>query len=147
MFDLLQDIGRKYALLAQDREIALETDLASNMPVVRGDIALIERVIQNLIDNALNYTPKNGKVQIKMEESDQQVNVSVINTGPGIASEELPKIFDRYYKIENSKSSRGTGLGLAIVKNILQIHETDIFVRSENQGYTIFSFNLPTVTS
>jgi signal transduction histidine kinase len=147
MFDLLQDISRKYALLAQEKEIALETDLAPNMPVVRGDIALIERVLQNLMDNALNYTPKNGKVQIRMEEYNKHVNVSVINTGDGIPSEELPKVFDRYYKIENNNPSRGTGLGLAIVKNILQIHKTDILVRSESQGHTIFSFNLPTVTS
>jgi signal transduction histidine kinase len=147
MFDLLQDISRKYALLAQEKEIALETDLAPNMPVVRGDIALIERVLQNLMDNALNYTPKNGKVQIRMEEYNKHVNVSVINTGDGIPSEELPKVFDRYYKIENNNPSRGTGLGLAIVKNILQIHNTDILVRSEIQGHTIFSFNLPTVTS
>jgi signal transduction histidine kinase len=147
MFDLLQDIGRKYKLLAQEKNIDLETELPSKMPVVCADIALIERVLQNLIDNALNYTPENGKVKIKMEEVSKQVHVSVINTGPGIASEELPKIFDRYYKVENTKTSRGTGLGLAIVKNILEIHKADIQVESENQGKTIFSFNLPLVTT
>lgn len=147
MFDLLQDLGRKYTLLAQERNIKLETELLSKMPVVCADIALIERVLQNLIDNALNYTPENGKVQIKMEEHNKHVNVSVINTGRGIASEELPKIFDRYYKVENNKSSRGTGLGLAIVKNILEIHQTDIQVRSESQGNTIFFFKLPTVAT
>jgi signal transduction histidine kinase len=70
-----------------------------------------------------------------------------MNTDPGIASDELPKIFDRYYKVENTKTNRGTGLGLAIVKNILEIHEADIRVESENQGDTIFSFNLPLVTT
>lgn len=145
MFDLIQDLSRKYTLLAQERNIELETDLSSKMPVVNADIALIERVLQNLIDNALNYTPENGKVQIKMQEHSRYVNVSVTNTGEGIASDELPKIFDRYYKVENTKSSRGTGLGLAIVKNILEIHQTDIQVRSESQGQTVFSFNLPTL--
>lgn len=143
MFDLLQDLGRKYKLLAQERNIELETELPAKASVVCADIALIERVLQNLIDNALNYTPENGRVKIKMEEQNSQVNVSVINTGPGIASTELPKIFDRYYKVENSRSSRGTGLGLAIVKNILEIHQTDITVQSEQRGDTIFSFNLP----
>jgi signal transduction histidine kinase len=147
MFDLLQDLIRKYALLAEERNIKLETHLSSKMPVVNADIALIERVLQNLIDNALNYTPENGKVQITMEEHSRHVNVSITNTGQGIPSEELPKIFDRYYKIENTKSSRGTGLGLAIVKNILEIHQTDIDVRSESQGKTVFSFNLPVVTT
>ncbi|HEX5169083.1 MAG TPA: HAMP domain-containing sensor histidine kinase [Cyclobacteriaceae bacterium] len=140
MFDLLQDMTRKYKLLAQERNIELETDLSSKMPVVCADIALIERVLQNLIDNALNYTPENGKVKVTMAEHNRLINISVRNTGPGIASEELPRIFDRYYKIENAKS--GTGLGLAIVKNILEIHQTDIQVQSENQG-TTFSFNLP----
>jgi signal transduction histidine kinase len=146
MFDLLQDISRKYTLVAQERNIDLETELPSKMPVVLADIALIERVLQNLIDNALNYTPENGKVKIKMTEVQRQVNISVTNTGPGIASNDLPKIFDRYYKVE-SNSSRGTGLGLAIVKNILEIHQTDIEVKSEQQGNTIFSFNLPLVTT
>ena len=117
------------------------------MPVVCADIALIERVMQNLIDNALNYTPEKGMVKIKLEEQSKQVSISVINSGPGIASEELPRIFNRYYKVENSRSSRGTGLGLAIVKNILEIHQTDIRVLSEKHGNTIFSFDLPKVAT
>ena len=147
MFDLLQDISRKYKLLAQEKNIELETELPSKIPVVFADIALIERVLQNLIDNALNYTPEKGKVKIKMEERDRQLNISVMNTGPGIEQEELPRIFDRYYKVENNKSIRGTGLGLAIVKNILEIHQTDIHVQSEKKGNTVFSFHLPLVNS
>lgn len=147
LFDLLQDLSGKYTLLAQEKNIELETDLPSKMPVVCADIALIERVLQNLIDNALNYTPENGKVRIQMLENGKRVNVKVINSGHGIAAEELPKIFDRYYKVENNKSSRGTGLGLAIVKNILEIHDTDIQVQSEHHGNTTFSFDLPVVTT
>lgn len=142
MLDLLQDVTSKYALLAQERNIHLETEWPEKMPVVMADIALIDRVLQNLIDNALNYTPEKGKVKIKMAEVEKNVNISIENTGQGIASYDLPKIFDRYYKVENN-SSRGTGLGLAIVKNILEIHNTNINVKSEQQGRTIFSFNLP----
>lgn len=143
MFDLVQDLSNKYKLLAQERNIALETDMQTKMSVVIADIALIERVLQNLIDNALNYTPQNGKVVIKMSEANKHVNVSVMNTGVGIASEDIPRIFDRYYKIENTGTNRGTGLGLAIVKNILEIHKSDIHVESEKKGNTTFSFNLP----
>lgn len=143
IFDLLQDLSRKYKLLAQERNIQFEIELPSKMPVVCADIALIERVLQNLIDNALNYTPENGVVKIKMEEQSSQVSISVVNTGPGIASEELSKIFDRYYKVESNHPNRGTGLGLAIVKNILEIHQADIRVFSEKQGDTVFSFSLP----
>lgn len=146
MFDLLQDLSCKYKLLAQEKKIELETELTSKLPVVCADIALIERALQNLIDNALNYTPEQGKVIIKMKEDDKFVNVSVMNTGPGIPSEELPKIFDRYYKVESMKSDRSTGLGLAIVKNILSIHQSDITVKSDPRGETVFSFNLPVTT-
>ena len=141
--DLLQDLSQKYKLLAHEKNISLETELPSKMPVVCADISMIERVLQNLIDNALNYTPQHGKVKIKMKEDKKHVNISVTNTGSGIAPEELPKIFDRYYKVENTKTNRGTGLGLAIVKNILEIHQSDIIVQSEQRGNTIFSFNLP----
>ncbi len=145
MFDLLQDLSRKYKLLAQERNIELETELPSRMPIVYADIALIERALQNLMDNAMNYTPEKGKISIRMKESGKQIQISVMNTGPGIATDEMPRIFDRYYKVENTNSSRGTGLGLAIVKNILEIHQADIQVSSELQGNTIFSFNLPLV--
>lgn len=143
--DLLQDLTHKYGLMAQERKIELEADLESRMPVVHADIAMIERVMQNLIDNAMNYTPENGKVKIKMDESDRYVNISVINSGEGIPAEEIPKIFDRYYKVENNTSGNGTGLGLAIVKNILEIHQSDISVTSEVKGDTSFTFHLPIV--
>jgi len=147
MADLLQDLGQKYKLLALERKIQLEAELPSKMPVVIADIALIERVLQNLIDNALNYTPEHGKVKIKMQEDLKHVHISIANTGAGIDSRELPRIFDRYYKVESNRSNRGTGLGLAIVKNILEIHQSDITVQSEQMGSTVFSFNLPLATS
>ena len=93
MFDLLQDLSRKYKLLAQERNIELETELPSKMPVVCADIALIESVLQNLIDNALNYTPEKGRVKIKMEEQSKQVNISVINTGAGNCLRRIAKNF------------------------------------------------------
>jgi signal transduction histidine kinase len=141
--DLLQDLGHKYKLLAQKRRIKLETQSTSGMPVVYADIGMIEQVMQNLIDNALNYTPENGRVIIRMDEYQKHVNISIINSGFGIAAEELPKLFNRYYKVENNIANGGTGLGLAIVKNILDIHQTDIKVSSERSGNTIFSFSLP----
>lgn len=141
--DLLQDITHKYKLLAQQRNIELNTSLATRMPAVNADIAMIERVLQNLIDNALQFTPENGEVSITLEEKEKNVEISVINSGAGIPEEKLEKIFDRYYKEQKSSPAEGTGLGLAIVKNILQIHETDIRVVSEQLGLTKFSFTLP----
>ncbi|AYB35793.1 sensor histidine kinase [Chryseolinea soli] len=141
--DLLQDLDCKYKLLAQEKNIDLQTDFASRSPMVRADVAMIERVLQNLMDNALNYTPENGQVRIRMEKEERKIRVSVSNTGRGILPQDMPKIFDRYYKVENNRTNRGTGLGLAIVKNILEIHKTDIRVQSEQYGNTTFSFDLP----
>jgi signal transduction histidine kinase len=143
MIDLLQDLSRKYMLMAQERNIDLEVELPSKMLLVTADIGLIERVLQNLVDNAMNHTPKNGEVKVKIEETDKLLNISVVNSGSGIAKDELPKIFDRYYRVENTNLTRGTGLGLAIVKNILEIHKSAIQVQSEKNGNTIFSFTLP----
>ena len=141
--DLLQDITRKYKLLAQERNIQLELISTDRVPAVYADIAMIERVLQNLIDNALKFTPQAGQIHIALKEQDRQVEVSVSNTGEGIPEEKIERIFDRYYKEQKSNLHEGAGLGLAIVKNILQIHQTDIKVVSEKLGLTRFSFALP----
>lgn len=144
--DLLQDITRKYKLLAQERNIELETSISTRMPAVFADIAMIERVLQNLIDNALKFTPEQGQVRISLQEDKDKVEISVANTGEGIPEEKIERIFDRYYKEQKSTLPEGTGLGLAIVKNILEIHQTDIKVVSEQLGLTRFSFTLPIQT-
>jgi len=140
--DLLQDLVCKYKLLAQERNIILETEFSSGCQMVRADVAMIERVLQNLIDNAINYSGENGKVKICVESSGPKILVRVSNTGQEIPLHEVSKIFDRYYKVENNKPGRGTGLGLAIVKNILEIHGRNITVQSEHFENT-FSFDLP----
>ncbi|HMI66435.1 MAG TPA: HAMP domain-containing sensor histidine kinase [Cyclobacteriaceae bacterium] len=140
--DLVQDLTGKYKLLAREKNILLETEFVFGAPMVLADVAMIDRVLQNLIDNAINYTPENGNVRIRVENGEANVFIRVFNTGQRIPANELPNIFDRYYKVENSKASRGTGLGLAIVKNILEIHGSHISVESEPDGNT-FSFNLP----
>ena len=143
MADLLQDVTQKYKLMAQERDITLSSHLSSRMPMVNADIAMMERVLQNLIDNALKYTPPNGFVNINMVEQNNQVEIRIENSGEGIAKESISEIFDRYYKEPKNAVAESTGLGLAIVKNILQIHKTDIQVTSERFGLTSFSFKLP----
>ena len=146
MADLLQDVSQKYKLMAQERNIILTSHLSSRMPMVNADIAMMERVLQNLIDNALKYTPQNGFVNINMNEQNDQIEIKIENSGEGIAKESISKIFDRYYKEPKNVAAESTGLGLAIVKNILQIHNTDIQVISEKLGLTSFSFKLPVHT-
>jgi signal transduction histidine kinase len=142
--ELVAELLGKYSLIAQQKNISLEADFPPERELVFADPAMVERVLQNLIDNAIRYSPENGKVLVTITHRESKISVSVSNTGSEIPSEQLTKIFDRYYKIENSKAGQGTGLGLAIVKNILEVLGSNISVQSEN-FWTTFSFNLPAV--
>ena len=137
---------QKYEILAQQKQISIKTSFPDHGPLVQADISLMERVIQNLMDNAIKYTPEHGEVELKLiKKENQEVDISIQNTGEGIPEEELPNIFDRYYKVNSSKGS--TGLGLAIVKNILEIHKSKIQVLSIPNKYTKFYFSLPTIVA
>ncbi|MEM1134381.1 MAG: ATP-binding protein [Bacteroidota bacterium] len=139
--EVLSETFQKYQILAKQKNIILEADLDSSA-MVYADISMIERVLQNLMDNAIKYTPENGKVELKLNENtEKDVEIKIRNTGAGIPKEDLPNIFDRYYKGAHHTGS--TGLGLAIVKNILDIHKAPIRVSSIIDKYTDFSFSLP----
>lgn len=143
--ELVQDVVQKYRILADERHIDITTDLPRKLPQVYADISLIERVFQNLLDNAINYTPEGGTITISLAREGEGVHVNVSDTGLGIPPEELPHIFDRFHRgarsMENSKP--GSGLGLAIVKRILDIHGVTISVSSALKVGTAFSFSLP----
>jgi signal transduction histidine kinase len=143
MAELLTEVSQKYNLLAQAKKIIIENKLSSRLPMVFADMAMIERVLQNLMDNALKFTPEKGTITIYLSEINKQIEVKIENSGEGIPQESVSKIFDRYYKVPNETPTESTGLGLAIVRNILQIHQTDISVISERFGLTAFSFRLP----
>jgi two-component system, OmpR family, sensor kinase len=117
-----------------------------DVPFVFGDIGLIERVLQNLIDNAVQYTPDGGAVGVAVStETGAGVKFAVTDTGKGISKQDLPYIYDRFYRSASvrEKSSSGLGLGLAISKKMIELHGATLDVRSvENEG-TMFSFVLP----
>ena len=115
---------------------------------VYADISLIQRVLENLVGNALKHTPAGGKVSISVQRSAAAVGVSVADTGPGIPREALPHIFDRFYRTRSSSADRldGAGLGLAITKRIVELHSSPIDVMSEVRRGTTFSFHLPVWT-
>ena len=147
MADLTQDVVIKFNPLAKKLDITLDLNLAKSLPMVQADIALIERALSNLIDNAIRFTPPQGTVTIYLKKKGNQVLVDITDTGPGIPAEELPLIFERFYRIDKSraKSYGGAGLGLAIAKKIIELHDCKIEVKSEiNQG-TTFSFGLETL--
>jgi hypothetical protein len=149
--ELAQDIALKFELAARSRGLRLETSFAPDLPFVCADIGLIERVLENLLGNALRYTPEGGVITLALEQSEDGIQFQVRDTGQGIAAEDLPHIFDRYYRAENQHDTGRAGLGLAITKRILELHGRAIAVTSavtivpgsEGGGGTTFTFSLP----
>ncbi len=141
--DLVQDVVQQFELEASNRHIAIATDMPAELPLVMTDIGLIERVLKNLIENSLQYTPPGGEIRVRLIGRWQNVTVEVADTGSGIAAEHLPHIFDRFYRAEKSRGdfSGHAGLGLAIAKRILDLHHSTITVLSQPRNTTI-SFTL-----
>ena len=148
--ELLQDIVDGYQLDANARQVALGLSEASRTGAcVHADIALLERVFQNLIDNALRHTPAGGSVRLDVSAEGAALRVSVADTGRGIANEHLAHVFERYYQAPDAgtmaDNGPSAGLGLAIVKRILELHGSAIRVSSEMARGTRFDFSLPRV--
>ncbi len=144
--DLLHDIAMKYQFLAQEKSLRLETDLEQSAALVHADLAMIERVMQNLLDNALKYTPQEGCIKIHTVQQDDAVRIEVNNSGSTIKDEEKSLIFNRYFMGKEPRAN-GSGLGLAIVRNILEIHHSSIEVKSNEKEGTTFFFTLPLARS
>ncbi|MDP1708660.1 MAG: ATP-binding protein [Gammaproteobacteria bacterium] len=142
--ELVQDVAQKYQLAAENKQIQIEVRCDADLPFVHADIGLIERVLANLIENALRYTPQNGTVTVHVIRREGVVRVQVGDTGCGIAAEDIPYIFDRFYRVEKTRQAHagGTGLGLAIAKRILDLHGSLIEVQSEPGKGARFSFDL-----
>jgi len=142
LHELAYDIMQKHHLDAEKRGISLRCNDATDVCNAYGDIGLIERVLENLIENAIRHCDENGSVQVDITERDQGVHVRVSDTGKGIPAEELDHIFNRFYQVDKHRTNKygGAGLGLAIVKSILDLHHSEIKVRSEVGKGTAFEF-------
>jgi len=142
--ELLQDSSLKYELLAKSKNTAIETNISSALPMVKADLYLLDRVIQNLLDNAVKYTPQNGAISIEDNLKRNGVEIKIKNSGGGIPQVDLGVLFDRYYMIDKERQGvEGSGLGLAIVKRILEVHGSEIYIESDSDTYTEFIFELP----
>jgi len=143
--EIVQDIQQKNKFIAEEKGIDLNIDFPYNLPLVYADIGMMEKVIQNLLENAIKFTSENGKVTIKLEPQGKMILVKIQDSGEGISSEALPHIFDRYQRNDRSgqTENKGLGLGLAIVKRILEVHDIEINVESTPGKGTSFSFQIP----
>lgn len=143
--ELVQDVVQKLKFVAEEKHVRLQANRPEDLPFVSGDIGLIERVLENLIVNAVRYTPEGGAVTVSLYRGHEKIMAQVADTGCGIPSEDLPLIFDRYYRVGNDRQDRstGAGLGLAIAKRILELHGSSMEVQSVVKKGTTFSFHLP----
>ncbi|MCI0530301.1 MAG: ATP-binding protein, partial [Nitrospira sp.] len=175
-----QDVVQKFQLVAEKKKIKLRANFRPDLPFIWADIGLIERVLENLIENALRYTPEGGTVTIalilekeqsyqtalgnrggsesakrgfmssyELLDNPEKITVQVTDTGCGIPPEDLPYIFDRFYRVQkrHREKSEGAGLGLAITKRILKLHRSSIEVNSTVGVSTAFIFHLPVYPS
>jgi signal transduction histidine kinase len=142
----LYEIYLSFAEYANYREIKLNFDCKESEIQLWFDASQMQKVFYNLISNAFKYTPKEGSINLQVEQSEDEVMVSILDSGVGISAEAVDKIFDRFYQVENGLQSSnmvpGTGIGLALTKNILELHNADIKVESQPQVGSRFSVTL-----
>ncbi len=130
----------------EEKDIRLVVDLPPDLPPVRADDDRIIQVLTNLLDNARRYTPSGGEVTLRAVRSGREVRVAVQDTGVGIPPEHLPHIFDRFYRVDKSRSRRagGSGIGLTIARHLVEAHGGRIWAESEGEGRgSRFTFTLP----
>jgi signal transduction histidine kinase len=142
--ELAQDIVLKLRPRAEAAGVRLAAELPAELPLVRGELGLIERLLTNLIENALRFTPAGGSVKVSLAAEAGGTRVSVADTGVGIAPEDLPHIFERFYRADRSRdrSSGGAGLGLAIARQIAELHGSRLEAESSPGQGSRFHFLL-----
>lgn len=137
--ELVQDVFQKFELAAESRQHRLVPDITPGLPAVHADLGMIERVLTNLLDNAIRHTPAGGEIMVRLREESHGVRVQVSDTGPGISEELRHGLFVR--PAFSSSGGRG-GLGLMIVQRILQLHGSEIRLLQHAQRGAVFSFDL-----
>jgi signal transduction histidine kinase len=135
--------GLRTKALAERVELDLE--IPAGLPHVHGEETLLRKMVDNLVDNAIKFTPPQGQVHLRLRADNGSVCLEVKDTGVGIPKDEQAKIFERFYQIDGSSSRRfgGTGLGLALVREIVQLHGGDVTVNSEPEQGSTFEVRLP----
>ena len=150
--ELVQDVVLSRENQAGRKGISLSLRVPETSGYVSADIALVDRAVTNLLENAIAYTPRGGQVEVILEDRGDRIRIAVSDNGMGIGEKDIPFIFDRFYRVDKSRTKSeglpgtGAGLGLAIARRIIELHGGRIFVDSRIGEGSMFSFELPTVT-
>ncbi len=143
--DLLDSASRRMALQAERAGINLRTECAQDLPRVRIDLQRLEQVLVNLIHNAVKFTRAGGEIVLMAEKDNGLIRFTVRDTGVGIPADDISRIFERFYRVDKSRTGSGTGLGLSIAKHIIEAHQGKIWAESvEGQG-SAFYFSIPII--
>jgi two-component system phosphate regulon sensor histidine kinase PhoR len=134
-----------FAERASSRHIRLAVDIPNTFPQASGDKSAFDRILTNLVDNALKYSPDGASVTISAREAGPKLQIVVSDTGPGIDQKHLPRLFERFYRVDpgRSRDMGGTGLGLSIVKHLVEAMEGEVSVESSLGKGSTFAFTLP----
>jgi signal transduction histidine kinase len=149
--ELFKRVSDRHLPAIRDRRITLDFDIGKDTPNVRGDAARLEQALQNLAANAIRHTPSDGRVRFESRPADAGVQIVVRDTGPGIPTEHLPRVFDRFYKVDAARTGTavpsGSGLGLSIVRAIVARHGGTVSVANAPEGGAVFELWLPRSTA
>jgi two-component system phosphate regulon sensor histidine kinase PhoR len=140
---LIEEVVAQMNPLAEKQQVTISTDLDKDIPMVGADKERIRQTIINLVHNAVKFNPPGGKVTVSTKGDRESVITSVSDTGIGISKEDLPHVFERFYKADKARTKGGSGLGLAIAKHTIQAHGGNIWAQSEEGKGSTFSFSLP----
>ncbi|HEX4076185.1 MAG TPA: ATP-binding protein [Candidatus Acidoferrales bacterium] len=145
LLEVIERSAETTLLKASRKQITLDVDVPPDLPMVRGDASLLRDVLQNLIDNAIQYTPEGGRIQVSACVGPRDVVVCVADTGIGIPMADQERIFERFYRVDaaRSREAGGTGLGLSIAKHIVEAHSGRLWVESEVGRGSKFFFSVP----
>jgi signal transduction histidine kinase len=139
---LLEDLAEAYASRAEQAELDFNLEIGRTPIRIKGDADQLRFMIQNLLDNAIKFTPTGGRVDVKLTQSEEEVKLCISDTGIGIPEKDVPQLFSRFHRGRNASAYRGSGLGLAIVKTIADQHGASIEVERKATG-TIFKVRFP----
>jgi len=144
---LVEEVVAQLNPLVQRQGVTITTNLATHLPIVRADNDRIRQTLTNLVHNAIKFNRPGGRVVVSTKVDKESVTVSISDTGIGISKEDLPHVFERFYKADKARPRGGSGLGLAIAKHTVQAHGGSIWVQSEEGKGSTFSFSLPLKTN
>ncbi len=142
---LVSEVLSEIEVSRAGKGVAVQSELAPDLPPVFADRERVHQVLFNLLDNAVRFTPPGGEVTVSASRHDGSCEVRVADTGPGISSEHLPRLFDRFYRVDPARSREdgGTGIGLAIARSVVEAHGGRIWAESEMGKGSVFTFELP----